>query len=150
MKQNRHNLKRYAICALTCLVVIEIFIVPFDCGRYSETFDEYGLIGFLCLPSVLVFQVGYFISIIILLIAAIQASLFGKPRVITWLLGLSVALYSLSLWAIHLGSQYGEFGIGAGFVFGAFGFLPGAVFIYFAMPVIILWAIRKQSSLALN
>ena len=137
-------LKRYAVWILACLCVIELFVVPSDVGRYSQTFDDYGLVGFLLLPSVLVFQVGYLVLVAFLVSAVFRAGLSGGFRVIAWLLGLAVTGYCLSLWGIHEASKAGEFGIGAAGFFGLFGFLPSAAFIYIVAPVIFLYGITKR------
>ena len=124
--------------------MIELFVVPSDIGRYSQTFDDYGLVGFLLLPSVLVFQVGYLVLVAFLVSVVFRAGLSGRFRVIAWLLGLAVAGYCLSLWGIHEASKAGEFGIGAAGFFGLFGFLPSAAFIYIVAPVIFLYGITKR------
>jgi len=137
-------LKRYAVRILACLCVIELFVIPFDFGRYSQTLDDYGLVGFATLPSVLIFQFGYFVSAALLLFLVIRAGLLRRFRIIAGLFGLALAGYCLSLLGLYAISGYGEFGYGAAFFLGAFGFIPSALFIYFVIPFILVYVSRKS------
>jgi hypothetical protein len=140
-------LKRYVVSAVAvfvCLSIVEIFIIPFDLGRYSSTFEEDGVIGFLAMPSVLVFQIGYFAFVVVLLVAAIRTGSLVRFRGMSWWFGLAVAGYCLSLWGIHWASLAGMFGFGGAFIFFVFGFFPSAAFIYIVAPIIVFYSIKKR------
>ena len=102
------------------------------------------MVGFLLLPSVLAFQIGYLVLVALLGYAVFRAALFRRFRVIAWLSGLAVVAYSLSLLGIHWASKAGMFGFVAAFFFGTFGFLPSAVFIYIVAPVLFIYGITKR------
>lgn len=140
-------LKRYVVSAVAvfvCLSMVEIFIIPFDFGRYSSTFDYYGVIGFLAMPSVLVLQIGYFAFVVVLLVAAIRTGSLVSFRGMSWWFGIAVAGYCLSLWGIHCASLIGMFGFGGAFIFFVFGFFPSAAFLYVVAPIISIYSIKKR------
>lgn len=146
MKYAHSILKRRVIIVLICFFIIEAFLFPIDYYRYSQTLYDYGLPGFLTMPSVAIFEISYLILIVAFLLTTVHAGLFIRFRFVAWLFGLSVVWYCLSLWGIHWAASAGEFGSGAIFFFFVLGFLPSTVFIYFIVPVALLYANRRRCS----
>lgn len=137
-------LKRYAILSLATLGIIELFLVPLDVGRYSQTVQDFGIVGFLGLHSVLAVQIWFLLSVIFLVAFSFRNSYGLALRVLASLLAVAVGIYVLSIYLIHEASLSGEFGIGAAGFVGMFGFLPSAFTLVLGVPLTLILAIRKS------
>src|SRR4051812_13887221 len=100
--------KLLLVTAATWILAIGVTI-PMDCGHYSRVFDRWGLVGFLCMPSLLVTQFGVLIAAIILFLLASHRHLRLAPTVLL----IAVVVYGLSVWLIASAARGGEFGFGA-------------------------------------
>lgn len=111
------------VFSLLSLAVLLAITIPFDIGKYGQTFKRQGLPGFALLPSVLGFQLWYFSSLVLLLPLAIRrarvrgfSSLAGRLRRVGILLAVASAAYITAL--------VGLFGLQG---MGMFGWAPAAV-----------------------
>lgn len=135
---------RTATLRLTGLLgVFTAIAALFDFGRYGEEFRQYGLLGFLGLPSVLVFQVGYLLAAALLLMMGRAIGLGRVFRTAPLVFACAVVLYGLGLFLLSQASRAGEFGIGAAAVAVLLFWLPSAALLLFALPIFIIYAIRK-------
>ena len=138
-----HGLGRIALILLMVLVIPEAWLVAGDFGRYSRSLDESGLPGLLSMPSVLVIQLAYIASAIGALFLATVSRLTDRPIALAALLLLAIAGYCWDVRGIKSIAGAGEFGYGAAFFFGCFGFYPGALYLYVIYPITIVRLLRS-------
>jgi hypothetical protein len=131
-------------CLMVCAIGFAIgalLTVPRDYGHYAEVHREWGLVGFLGMPSLLLLQIGILYSAVSFLWLALVQDSRTPLRVMAWLLGGAAAIYCLSLFMICRASQAGEFGIGTVGFFLLFGFLPSVAFILIGLPISVIYAL---------
>jgi hypothetical protein len=118
-------------------------VALFDLGRYGGELRQNGLLGFLSLPSVVVFQIAYLVSAAVLLGMARPIGSGAVLRIVPRLFWVAVAVYGFSLFVVYEASRRGEFGIGAVATAVLIFFLPSAAFLLLGVPLVIIYAIRK-------
>jgi len=128
------------------LAVATAVVALFDLGRYGDEFRHRGLLGFLGLPSILVFQVGYLVAAVLLLIMARPVGRGPIFRVVPVVAALAVAVYGCSLFLVYQASRGGEFGIGAVALAVLLLFLPSAAVLLLGLPLFIAYAIRTPNA----
>ena len=143
MTRSQEELRRATFRLAGVLGLVTAIVAVFDLGRYGEQFRQYGLLGFLGLGSVVVFQIGYLLAAVLLLIMARSVSpgrVFGMAPL---LFGSAVVGYGLGLFLLFQASRHGEFGIGAAAVAVLLFWLPSAALLLFGLPAFLIYAIRK-------
>ena len=132
--------KRTALFTFVAVFALTALAIPFDHGRYAVEFRLRGLLGFLALPSVLVFQLGFLVGTCSLLVWTLRRTAWRGLRIVGLLAVLAVGVYCTSLYLIGEASRAGEFGIGAAGVVALFGFFPSAGFLLLVVPATLLYA----------
>jgi hypothetical protein len=144
MTRSQEELRRATLRLAGVLGLLTAVAVLFDLGRYGQEFRQNGLLGFLGLPSLLVFQIGYLLAASLLLIMARSVSNGPAFRIVPPLFGTAVLGYGLGLFLLFRASRGGEFGIGAAALAVLFFWLPSAASLLLGLPAFIIYAIRKS------
>lgn len=137
------KLWRCVLLSVVGLLVGAGLTIPLDYGRYAAEFRSRGLLGFLGMPSLLVFQFGLLVSAVVFFGLALRQGPRRGLRAMVWLLGIAAGVYCLSLWLLYTASRHGEFGIGAAATAVLFGYFPSAAFILIGLPATIFYVLRK-------
>lgn len=145
MTRHRTKLGRYAFFVLLGLCLAEAVMLPRDFGRYAQTFQQDGLIGFVSFPSVLAIQICILIGVLLLLITSFRREMGRGIRILSLALTAAVGIYGLSVFLIYKASLHGEFGIGVAGFAGLFGVIPSGVFLLLGVPFTFIYAIRNQT-----
>jgi hypothetical protein len=144
MTRLQEELRTATLRLVVVLGIITLISCCFDFGRYGKEFQENGLLGFLSLPSVLVFQIGYLIAAILLILMAqpiVESSVFRFFRI---LVVVAVLAYGSSLFLIFEASRAGMFGFAPATIVALLGIVPSVPFLLLGLPLLIVYAIRKS------
>ena len=93
MQQNQKKLKRAVSQSLITIAICLVLTIPFDAGKYTATFKDYGLIGFLELPLLLVFQIGFFAASIWLFILLLKRNASKNIGLWIYIFGIAGIIY---------------------------------------------------------
>lgn len=144
MTRAQEELRRATLRLTGLLGVLTAIATLFDFGRYGEEFRQYGLLGFLGLPSLLVFQIGYLLAAALLLIMARPIGQGLVFRTVPLVFAVAVVVYGFGLFLLFQASRAGEFGIGAAAVAVLLFWLPSAALLLLGLPLFIIYAIRRS------
>jgi hypothetical protein len=143
---SKQLLRRFALDAAVALCILTGIAAFADRGRYGLEMQQNGILGVLCLPSLLIFQFGYMISAAVLLWMSRGATYGRVFRAIPFLSAFAALVYCSSLLLTYQASRAGEFGIGVAGFAAIFLFLPSAAFLLIAIPAAVIYALCKSTA----
>lgn len=139
-------LRRIATIVVGVLCVAVALAAFFDQGRYAEEFRRNGLLGYLSLPSLLVFQLGFLAGSIILLRVAQRMGHGPVFRMALPGFCVAAAVYAASILLMYSAASQSEFGITNMGIAVLFFLLPSATILLLGVPAFLLYAARKSSA----
>ena len=143
MTTAQKNLRRAAAITVVLLGLAVGVTAVFDHGRYADEFRQNGLLGYLSLPSLLIFQAGFLTGSLILLF--MSRRVLRSPTALL-AFGVAVTFYLGSVLLMYLASRRSEFGItDMGIAFLLF-FAPSAVILLIGVPVFVVYAATKRNA----
>jgi len=146
MNASKQLLRRFALGAAVAVCVLTGIATFIDRRRYGAEMQQTGIMGVLCLPSLLIFQFGYVLSGAILLWMSRGAAYSRVFRAVLFLCAIAAVVYCSSLLLIHQASRAGEFGIGAVGFAAIFLLLPSVAFLLITVPAVVIYALCKSSA----